>query len=195
MVERSPQVDVLAGFLNVSPQKLKLFNSNVSGWNALAFHSSCDHQGATLTLIRCGKYYTGGYASVSWNSNNQYLADPKAFLFRFQYDAHLKIVSAEEKFERNGTGNELYAGDKCGPIFGCKHDLYTFGGQSTQHTPLQDIATNGKASFSVASIFSNADARVSGSVTLEVLQVGTVDGLEELEQSWLSDFPWAPEMG
>ena len=90
LVVSSPQVDVLAGFLNVSPQKLKLtllFSSEASGWTPSAFHTSCDQKGPTITLVRCGKQYYGGYASVSWNSSNQWLADPRAFLFRFKCDS------------------------------------------------------------------------------------------------------------
>ena len=194
LVQSSSQVDVLAGFLNVPPQKLKLtmlFSSAVSGWNPSQFHASCDQKGATITLASCRQQYYGGFASISWTSQTQWLTDSKAFLFRFKYDSTQKRVTAEEKFDSNGTGNHLSSRPNYGPVFGYKHDLFTFGeGQ----TPLSDVRAGGNTSFNVSSLFYNDMARNAGEATLEVLQVGTADGLEELEQPWLSGFPWSQEV-
>lgn len=132
LVESSSQVDVLADFLNVPPQKLKLtllFSTAVSGWNPYEFHGSCDQKGATITLIRCRRHYYGGFASVSWTPQTQWLHDPKAFLFRFKYDSTQKHVTAEGKFDSNGTGNNLLSRPNYGPIFGYKH--YLRGGSDT----------------------------------------------------------------
>ncbi|KAL3132022.1 Interferon-induced protein 44-like [Trebouxia sp. C0010 RCD-2024] len=193
LVQSSSQVNVLAGFLNVPPQKLKLtmlFSSAVSGWNPSQFHASCDQKGATITLVSCRQQYYGGFASISWTSQTQWLTDSKAFLFRFKYDSTQKRVTAEEKFDSNGTGNHLLSRPNYGPVFGYKHDLFTFGeGQ----TPLSDVRAGGNTSFNVSSLFYNNMARNAGEATLEVLQVGTADGLEELEQPWLSGFPWSQE--
>ena len=194
LVQWSSQVDVLAGFLNVPPQKLKLtvlFSSAVSGWEPSEFHASCDHKGATITLIRCRQQYYGGFASVSWTSQDQWLTDPKAFLFRFGFDSLQKRVTAEGKFDSNGTRNDLFLHPNYGPTFGYKHDLFTFGGGQT---PLSQVRSGGTTSFNVESLFYNGSARDAGNATLEVLQVGTADGVEELEQSWLSGFSWAQEV-
>lgn len=207
LVKSSSQVDVLADFLQVSRQKLKLtvlFSSVVSGWSPAEFHASCDQKGATITLIRCGRLCFGGYASVSWSSRGLgssqcWLEDPRAFLFRFKYDSHQKTVTEIQRFDRNGAGGELYSRADYGPTFGYKHDLFTFGQVSPgqNQTVLSDVRGNGIPSFSTPSLLYDASSRDACHPTLEVLQVGTAkaaDGLEELEQPWLSGFPWAQEV-
>ena len=63
-----------------------LFCSSRDGASASAFHSRCDTQGPTLTLIRDtdGNVF-GGYTSLDWSSpagnGRLYLKDPASFLF------------------------------------------------------------------------------------------------------------------
>lgn len=195
LVTCSPQIDVIAGFLRVPPRKLRLstlLSGAMSALTPAAFHSTCDNKGPTLTLLRCGKQYHGGYASVSWNCGNQYLQDPQAFLFRFKHHGRQRAVNDQERFDRNGTGNELYAAVNYGPVFGYKHDLFTFGhGQQ----PLQDVRHGNSPSFNVPSIFYDNSARVAANTHLEVFRVDTGGSdNEELEEPWLSTTLWTPEV-
>ena len=42
------------------------WRASVDGWAGRIFHSRCDGKGATVTIIRVGKYIFGGYTSRSW---------------------------------------------------------------------------------------------------------------------------------
>ena len=41
-----------------------------NGWAASNFHSCCDNEGPTLTVIKSGEYIFGGYAGQEWKSKN-----------------------------------------------------------------------------------------------------------------------------
>ena len=44
----------------------RCYQATANGWSSSTFHSNCDFQGPTVTIIRVGKYIFGGYTSVSW---------------------------------------------------------------------------------------------------------------------------------
>lgn len=189
------QVDLLAKYLVVPPHQLKLttlFTTAADGWNPSIFHAKCDSQGATFTVIKCGNAFHGGYASVSWNSNNGYLDDPKAFLFRFKCNS-TGDVTVDEKFGRNDTGNEVMATAEYGPVFGYKHDLFTFG---SGQQPLSDVHHGGRASFNIPdTLFYDTDVRVASSSIIEVLSVNIDHNIAaELEESWVPGFSWTVEV-
>ena len=45
----------------------RCWRASVDGWASTTFHSLCDNKGATVTIIRVGKYIFGGYTSRSWS--------------------------------------------------------------------------------------------------------------------------------
>ena len=194
------QVDLLAKYLVVPPHQLKLttlFTTSADGWHPSIFHAKCDNRGATLTVIKCGNVFHGGYASVSWNSGSGYLADPKAFLFRFKCNS-TGDVSVDEKFERNNTGNEVMAIAHYGPVFGYKHDLFTFGSSNvgSRLQALSDVEHGGRASFNIPNtLFYDTNVRAVYSSIIEVLSV-TIDHniVAELEESWVPGFSWTVEV-
>ncbi len=62
-----------------------LYDSSRDGANAAAFHSHCDDQGPTLTLIKdTDSNVFGGYTTISWRSHDIVTSarDPAAFLVR-----------------------------------------------------------------------------------------------------------------
>ncbi|XP_022778006.1 uncharacterized protein LOC111319519, partial [Stylophora pistillata] len=46
----------------------RCWRASVDGWASTTFHSLCDNKGPTVTIVRVGKYITGGYTSTSWNN-------------------------------------------------------------------------------------------------------------------------------
>jgi len=71
-----------------------------------------------------------GYAAVSWNSSNQPQKDAEAFLFRFECPKNSKVSVAPEKFVRTNEGSEVFGNTSMGPVFGYKHDFFTFDGSA-----------------------------------------------------------------
>ena len=60
-----------------------LFRGSRDGFTSDKFHELCDRKGPTITIIRSathGKIF-GGYESFGWESRNNIVRDPKAFIF------------------------------------------------------------------------------------------------------------------
>ncbi len=88
---------------------------------------------------------------------------------------HTKV----EKYKRNGNGNELRCGTRYGPIFGFRHDFFTFGSGGSM---LQHCGPGGSASFELhKTLIDNSVIKTEANFQLEVLQVGTVDNAELME--------------
>ena len=45
-----------------------LFRASRDGFAVKTFHSKCDNQGPTLTIVKSGNYIFGGFTELSWNS-------------------------------------------------------------------------------------------------------------------------------
>ena len=45
-----------------------LFRASRDGFAVKTFHSKCDNQGPTLTIVKSGKHIFGGFTELSWNS-------------------------------------------------------------------------------------------------------------------------------
>lgn len=59
-----------------------IYRGSRDGFTAKAFHTICDNQGPTLSLIKSehDKVF-GGYTSRSWQSDNTFHKDEEAFVF------------------------------------------------------------------------------------------------------------------
>jgi hypothetical protein len=97
-----------------------LYKGSRDGFTAQAFHTKCDNQGATLTLIQATNgRIGGGYTPISWGSNQYYVGVPagESFLFRFRgniVDKYYNIrVPSRTMIDLNNYG----------PTFGQGHDL------------------------------------------------------------------------
>ena len=47
---------------------MKCWHAKTDGWEASTFHSNCDGEGPTVTIIQVDEYIFGGYTDVSWSS-------------------------------------------------------------------------------------------------------------------------------
>lgn len=100
-----------------------LYKASDHGWSSQEFHSRCDARGATITIVRTAKGAEfGGYASVPWEKDRGYKADPNAFLF--------SVTTVDGKPTETVHGQyahlncAIYAQTKYGPSFGNGFDLY-----------------------------------------------------------------------
>jgi len=96
-----------------------LYKASRDGWNALDFHSKCDHKSNTLLIFRSpnGNVF-GGYTESDW-SGKGFKRDAKAFLFSLinKYKLSLKMPC----FNSN---HAILANSDKGPIFGKGYDLF-----------------------------------------------------------------------
>ena len=104
-------------------QKLELkYRASRDGFKASDFHSHCDGIPNTLTVIkaRSGNIF-GGFTEQAWHSDDDFVADPKAFIF--------SLVNKEEKPFKVLCSNEgqyaIYCDSKFGPCFGGDDDNIT----------------------------------------------------------------------
>jgi hypothetical protein len=63
-----------------------IYRGSRDGFTAHKFHELCDNQGATICLIKSEhEKVFGGYSSVSWESDNTFHSDDKAFIFSLSH--------------------------------------------------------------------------------------------------------------
>eukprot|EP01022_Parablepharisma_sp_SALTPOND_P012382 TRINITY_DN1589_c0_g1_i1.p1 TRINITY_DN1589_c0_g1~~TRINITY_DN1589_c0_g1_i1.p1 ORF type:complete len:596 (-),score=52.56 TRINITY_DN1589_c0_g1_i1:302-2089(-) len=103
-----------------TPESVKLellYRGSRDGFRASVFHSKCNNMGPTISVImsHTGEIF-GGYASVSFTSSGNYVADASAFLFS---------VSKKVKCPVNPSyvGNAVYDNGSCLMGFGGNQDL------------------------------------------------------------------------
>eukprot|EP01126_Amoeba_proteus_P007401 TRINITY_DN12666_c0_g1_i1.p1 TRINITY_DN12666_c0_g1~~TRINITY_DN12666_c0_g1_i1.p1 ORF type:complete len:211 (-),score=41.96 TRINITY_DN12666_c0_g1_i1:233-865(-) len=58
-----------------------IFRASRDGSSSSNFHGLCDGMGSTVTIVRAGGYFFGGYASSSWNGTSGYITVENCFLF------------------------------------------------------------------------------------------------------------------
>lgn len=221
LVDSVGKLETLEQLLSVpqgSLQLTALFATQDKGWNPAAFHSSCDNMGPTLTLVQCtdsvpfkqpckGSFgrkqparnsierLYGGYAAVSWNSSNQFQKDTQAFLFRFECPKDAKMSVAPEKFVCTNEGSKVCGSTSMGPVFGYKHDFFTFDGSAEilsekPHGNRNSFTLEGQPLIDAAHIPKSQDKW-----RLEVLHVGSNDPTAgELDAAWQQGVSWSPEV-
>jgi len=100
-----------------------LYRASCDGWRASNFHSKCDNQGPTLTVIRCtGGYIFGGFCDTAWSSNRGYKTSAKAFLFTLK--CHSGPAPTKMRLNQRNNGYAVYHGGSCGPAFGGGYDIH-----------------------------------------------------------------------
>ncbi len=105
-----------------SSKGILLYRPTRDGFTGEAFHSKCDDKGNTITIIKNNlNYVFGGFASSAWNSSNDYINDPNAFLFSIRRAG----VSFKDKFTVKQAQYALYVNPDYGPTFGSGsgHDI------------------------------------------------------------------------
>ncbi|MBX9641612.1 MAG: TLD domain-containing protein, partial [Mycobacteriaceae bacterium] len=115
-----------------TPSITLLYRASRDGRDASSFHRLCDNQGPTITLIKDeqGNVF-GGFAALSWHSNNTYSDDRSSFLFTLRNPR--SSGSEAMKFVRNlSVSHGIYGAVGYGPTFGGGHDIYIDDGHSEQ---------------------------------------------------------------
>ena len=74
------------------------------------FHKNCDNKGSTIVLVETsnGRRF-GGFTSLSWKSNDQWVNDPCACIFSFDTHKKYKLLLPQYSY---------YGGPGYGPHFG-----------------------------------------------------------------------------
>ena len=125
-----------------------------SGDIAKEFHSKCDKQNDTLTLIETqdGKKF-GGYISTAWTNLNEGRKDPKAFLFDLKKKVKYPIKKDKIAIScNNDKGPDFIDLSICNNCFKEKYSYYKFDENSNYEIPAQDYAS-GNQFFLVKSIY------------------------------------------
>ncbi|TNV79800.1 hypothetical protein FGO68_gene3196 [Halteria grandinella] len=93
-----------------------LYRGSADTFAASAFHSKCDTQTNTLTIVKTtdGKII-GGFTTLSWDHTADVKSDTEAWLFNIEAPIIFKI--------KQGGRNAIYANSAYGPVFGIGHDL------------------------------------------------------------------------
>jgi len=105
-------------------QKWQLkYRASRDGWHPENFHDKCDGIPNTLTIIRSTKgNIFGGFTEQAWNSYDEFVADPNAFIF--------SLINKEYKpFKAKCTDNgrhAIFSHRKYGPTFGSAYRGWTF---------------------------------------------------------------------
>ena len=88
------------------------------------FHKNCDNKGSTIVLVETsnGRRF-GGFTSLSWKSNDQWVNDPCACIFSFDTHKKYKLLLPQYSY---------YGGPGYGPHFGPDDQLgfYNNGGST-----------------------------------------------------------------
>ena len=75
--------------------KTLLYRATRDGFTPAAFHSRCDNISNTITIIKTNlNYVFGGYTSVGWNSNEEWITDSDAYIFSLRRNG----ISTNEKY-------------------------------------------------------------------------------------------------
>eukprot|EP00475_Leptophrys_vorax_P020227 TRINITY_DN27687_c0_g1_i1.p1 TRINITY_DN27687_c0_g1~~TRINITY_DN27687_c0_g1_i1.p1 ORF type:complete len:452 (+),score=90.67 TRINITY_DN27687_c0_g1_i1:165-1358(+) len=95
-----------------------LYRASRDGFGSSDFHSRCDNQGATLTVIRSTTAHVfGGHASLAWVSNSKWCNAEGSWLFTLTQGSAAKFLS------KQGNQYHMHGGTSYGPLFGQGHCL------------------------------------------------------------------------
>jgi hypothetical protein len=87
-----------------------LWKGSRDGYKAATFHTKCNNQGPTLTVIKSqyDKVF-GGFTSVPWTSAGTSINDPTAFIYS---------LTRMGKYAKQLNNNSIVDSTDYGPIFG-----------------------------------------------------------------------------
>ena len=104
-----------------------LYKISRDGCNASTFHTKCDCQGPTITVLyNTNDTVYGGYTSQSWlGAGTEYSAyDEKAFLFQVRDNG--SSVQKKYPIKADNYANAIRCGSTLGPVFGRKESEIPF---------------------------------------------------------------------
>ena len=108
----------LCGFTDKQKWKL-LYRASNHGFSAANFHSKCDGQSNTLTIIRTTLGYVfGGFTTKPWSQIGSHVNDPAAFIFSL-----INSQGTQKKFDCQDPEHAIYCVCEYGPTFGAGFDI------------------------------------------------------------------------
>ncbi|CAF1438613.1 unnamed protein product [Adineta steineri] len=154
-------------FYGKSNQKWELiYRATHDGFRANAFHSCCDYEGPTITIIQSNNNYIfGGYTRISWTSSGQCVNDGTAFLFTLRNPYNIPPTKYTIKSDR--VANAIYHNNGYGPIFGSGHDILILDNSNSNNRSYtnfpqsyNDTTGYGKNTFTGADYFTTSGIEV-----------------------------------
>ncbi len=98
-----------------------LYRATKDGFKSKTFHDKCNGKENTITIIKTNDNYVfGGFTAAKWNSDFDYIADSKSFLFSLRRNG----TSCCHKFKVNDTNYAIYGSPNYGPTFGSGYDIF-----------------------------------------------------------------------
>jgi len=100
-----------------------IYKGKRDGLQGYNFHSKCDNQGPTMTVVRVSnnRFIMGGFTSLNWGGNRGYQSDHKAFLFSLTNNRGkpIKLVSS-------GDAHSISDQSASGPCWGSGNNLHLY---------------------------------------------------------------------
>ena len=89
-----------------------IYRDSRDGFTKPAFHSKCDNKSPTISYIKSDKNRIfGGYTEQTWEGNNLYKSDDKAFLFSFTNNEKYPIKIPQHYTITHGGGIDIGISD------------------------------------------------------------------------------------
>ena len=147
-----------------------LYNATRDGFCSQVFHDKCDNKGATWTVIEDvnGNIF-GGYTSASWQSRDDYVYDPSAYLFTLVNPHGIPPTTYKLREDESGKYSIRDRHQNL-PTFGGGYDLYVVADKpdvySESHTRFpysyQDTTGLGNVTFTGHKDFQSKEVEVWG---------------------------------
>ena len=98
-----------------------IYRGTRDGSDCNSFHNKCDNQGPTIVLCKNEKgNIFGGYASISWTSDNNYHNADESFVFTL---TNIHGTAPTKYTDKKYPQYAVYHGNDRGPSFGGGHDI------------------------------------------------------------------------
>ena len=121
MIQQENLKQALVGWCGGVQWKL-LYRGSRDGFSSQNFHSKCDNQGPTVTVIKSTTgHLFGGYNADSWDSSGQDKTNPQCFIFTL---TNPHGFPPTKFFYKSGRSSYCHSG--YGPIFGGASDIAVF---------------------------------------------------------------------
>ncbi|CAF4159273.1 unnamed protein product [Adineta steineri] len=151
---------------NINQRWELIYKATRDGFRARAFHSWCDNEGSTMTIIQSdNNYIFGGYTSVSWTSAGQCENDKAAFLFTLRNPYNIPPTKYTIKCDH--VANAIYDHNGYGPIFGSGHDIIISDNSNRNNSSYSNFSQSyndttgyGKNTFTGALNFTSSEIEV-----------------------------------
>jgi hypothetical protein len=99
-----------------------LYRGSRDGFSASAFHSRCDGQANTITIVKDEfNYVFGGFTAAPWKSDDTYSTDENAFIFSLRRST---VSNFYAKYPVRDSSKAIWNSRSRGPAFGSYEGSY-----------------------------------------------------------------------